>query len=135
MIKRSRLALASVCTALLAFPLRTKAEGHPLVGINYPPLPEGVESISSWVTGGSYTVRQVLVNKQKLLLLNRLSKRDQQGKGFYEVINVLALPPITETEEILAGTSCTVNGKEDRDFIMIMKSNDNTPHLTKARKA
>ena len=54
----------------------------------------------------------------------------------YKVVNVLTLPPLSaETEEVTGGSSCTANGIKDPNFIMIMKSNDNTPYLTKARKA
>ena len=136
MIKGSRLALASIYTALLAFPLKAMAEGHPLIGVNYPPLPEEVEEIGGWKAKSPYVVKRVVYNSQKSLLLGRLIQRDSQGKGSYKVVDVLTLPPInTETEEI-TGRSCLVNGKKDLNMIAIIKSEDgNTEFLTRVRKA
>ncbi len=46
MFKLSKLIATGIFSTLLAFPLTTKAEQHPLIGVNYPPLPEKLEKIS-----------------------------------------------------------------------------------------
>ena len=130
-----KLIATSIFTALLAFPSTTKAEEHPLIGVNYPPLPEEVENIGGWTIESPYTVKQVFFKGKELLLLNRLLKRDSRGKGFYEVVNVLTLPPVAQTEEIIDGSMCSINGKSAPNFMAIMKLEDDKPYLTKARKA
>ena len=137
MFKLSKLIATGIFSTLLAFPLTTKAEEHPLVGVNYPPLPEKLDEIGGWSINGPYVVDQVSLEGQELLLLSRLIGRDSRGKASFQVVNVLSLPPMNvETEELLAGSLCSVNGQNDPNVIVIIKSEDsNTPFLTKARKA
>ncbi len=137
MFKLSKLIATGIFSTLLAFPLTLKAEEHPLIGVNYPPLPEEVEKIGGWLIEDPYAIDKVSINGQKLLLLDRLIGRDSQGNPFFQVVNVLPLPPINpETEELFGGSLCSVNGQNDPNVIVIIKSEDsNTPFLTKARKA
>ena len=82
MIKRSNLIAASVFASLLVFPVTTKAEEHPLVGVSYPPLPEEVKERAGWSIKSPYVVDYVFYNGQRSLLLGRLLRRDSQGKRF-----------------------------------------------------
>ena len=135
MFKLSKLIASSLFATLLAFALTVKAEEHPLIGVEYPPLPEGVEEMGGWSIEVPYVIDQISIDGQELLLLGRLIERDNQGKGLYLVVNVLLLPPINdEIEGISGGSLCFVNGKNDPNIIVIAKIED-TPHLTKARKA
>ncbi len=134
MFKLSKLIVTSMFTVLLTFPLTTKAEDHPLIGINHPPLPEEIEGMGGWLIEEPYTVKQVSMDGQESLLLSRVIERDAQGNPLFQVVNVLALPPIDVKKEILRGFMCQVNGKEDPNVIVVMKLED-TPYLTKARKA
>ena len=136
MLKVSKLLVTSLFTTLLAFPSTLKAEEHSLIGINYPPLPEEVEEIGGWVTEKPYIIDRVSIHGQKFLLLSRLIERDSKGKASYRVVNILPLPIINfETEELLGGPLCFVNGKEALNMIFIAKSSENQPYLTKASKA
>lgn len=135
MLKLGKLIATSMFTALLAFPLSAKAEERPLIGANYPPLPEGVEEMGGWLINDPYAIERVLIEGQNLLLLSRLRGRDSSGKASFKVVNVLPLPPIAKTEEIIDGSMCSINGKSDPNFIAIMKLEDDRPYLTKARKA
>ena len=134
MFKFPRMITTSIFTTLLLFPSIIKAEEHPLVGISYPPLPEEVNDKGGWIIDETYSVNQVSTKGRELLFLDRLIRRDSKGKGYFQVIDVLTLPTMTETEEI-SGGDCFVNGQNERNFIAIMKSNDNTPFLTKVLKA
>lgn len=134
MIKISNLIAASVFASLFLFPVTVKAKEHSLVGVQFPPLSEEFEGKGGWVVDDLHIIEQTSKEEQKLLLLGRLVKRNSQGKDLYEVVNVLTLPPIANTEEVIGGSSCFLNGQEDRNLIAIMKSNDNTPYLTNARK-
>lgn len=134
MFRLSKLVVSSLLTTLLTFPLTAKAQEHPLIGVDHPPLPEGVDEIGGWIIEDPYAVKQVSHYGQELLLLSHLIGRDNQGNAFFEVVNVLPLPSIAETEEI-AGGDCFVNGKEEPNFIAIIKLEDDQPYLTKARKA
>ncbi len=135
MLKLSKLISTVMFTALLAFPLTTKAEEHPLIGVNYPPLPEQVENIGGWSITNPYIVKQVALNGQELLLLSRRIGRDSKGKGSYKVVDVLPLPIIYKTETIKgSGSMCTVNGKEDPNIIVVVKI-ENKPKLTKVSRA
>lgn len=129
-----KLIATSIVLALSTFPLKTKAEEHPLVGVQHPPLLGITEDRGGWLIENSYTVDEVFINEERLLLLNRLIVRDSQGNSSYEVVEVLTLPTLYETEEIVGG-DCLVNGQKDLNFIAIMKLNDDTPFITKARKA
>ena len=134
MIKLSNLIIASIFTTLLAFPFTTKAEEHPLVGISYPPLPEEVKKRRGWTIDESYSVNYVSMKEQELLLLARLIARDSSGQASFQVIDVLTLPAMGETEEITGGSSCLVNGKEASNLIVIAKPSD-TAFFNKARQA
>ncbi len=129
-----QLIATSIFTALLTFSLTTKAEKHPLIGVNLPLLTEAVEERGGWSMEPPYYVQQVLMDGQELLLLNRLI-RDSQGKPFLQVVNVLLLPPMAETEKIAGGSSCLVNGKPDSQLIFVVKSANYPPYFTKASKA
>ena len=135
MFKLSRLIATSLFAALLTWTLNAKAEEHPLIGLQHPPLPEEVEDIVGWTIEDPYSIDQVSTDGQELLLLNRLLKIDSQGNPFFQVVNVLSLPPI-DTEETIKGSGdmCKVNGVEDPNIIVLIKV-ENTPHLTKARQA
>ena len=136
MFKGSRLLATGLFTALLSFSSSLKAQQHPLVGVNYPPLPEKVDEKGGWVTQDPYVVDQVSINGLEFLLLSRIIKRDSTGKASYQVVNVLPLPPINiEIEEIAGGSSCMVNGKQAPNMIFIAKWEEDKPYLTKARKA
>lgn len=134
MIKLSNLIVASIFTTLLAFPFTTKAEEHPLFGVSYPPLPEEVNERGGWMIDETHSVKQVSLKGQELLLLARLIARDSSGQASFQVIDVLTLPAMVETEEITGGSSCLVNGKEASNLIVIAKPSD-TAFFTKARKA
>ena len=129
-----KLLVTGIVLAWSTFPLNAKAEEHPLVGKVHPPLLEITEDRGGWSIEAPYTVKEVFIDKQRLLLLNRVIEKDNKGIPTFQVVEVLTLPTITETEEI-SGGDCFVNGQKERNFIAIMKSNDNTPFLTKARKA
>ena len=135
MFRGSNLVTTSIFLALLSFPFVTKAEEHPLLGVEHPPLPGVTEDRGGWLIKDPYTVKEVLIDQERLLLLNRLLKRDKQGKGLYKVLDVLTLPQITETEQTTGGLLCLVNGQQDHGIVAIMKSDYNVPYLTKARKA
>lgn len=134
MIKLLNLIAASIFSTLLLFPSTTKAEDYPLIGISYPPLPEGVNDRGGWLIDESYSVNQVSIQGQKLLLLDRLTGRDSQGRASFQVIDVLKLPLMYKTEEITGGSSCSVNSQEDPSIVVIAKSS-NTEFFNKARKA
>ena len=129
-----QLIATSIFTALLTFPLTTKAEKHPLIGVNLPLLTEEVEERGGWSMEPPYYVQQVLMDGQELLLLNRLI-RDSQGKPFLQVVNVLLLPPMAETEKMAGGASCLVNGQPDHNWIFVVKSANYAPFFTKASQA
>ena len=128
MLKRAKLVLTSMLAGFLAFPLATKAEEHPLVGIDYPPLPEEVEEINRWAIEEPYSINNISFNGQRLLLLERLTGTNSQ------VLNVLPLPIMYQTEKVEGGDFCTVNGVEEPNVIVIVKIED-TSQLTKVRKA
>ncbi len=142
MFKLSQLIITSIFFALLTFELTLRAEEHPLVGVNlvgvnYPPLPEKIAPISGWLIKAPYAIEKVSIQGKQLLLLSRLIERDSQGSPFFEVVNVLFLPPFNpEIEEIAEGSSCSVNGQNDPNVIVIIKSEDrDTQFLTQARQA
>ncbi len=136
MLKVSNLLVTSIFSTLLVFPLTLKAEEHPLVGVNYPPLPEEAKEIAGWVIEAPYSISQIDVDGQELLLLTRLIRRDSKGNPFFKVVNVLSLPPInTEIEYLMPGALCTVNGSEKLNFLAIVKLENDKPYFTKASKA
>ncbi len=135
MLKLSKLIAASLFTTLLTGTLTTKAEEHPLIGINHPPFSQEIEEFVGWTIESPYSIDQVSFNGQELLLLNRLIKIDSQGDPVFEVVNVLPLPIIYETETIKgSGSMCTVNGQEDPNIIVVVKI-ENKPKLTKVSQA
>ncbi len=134
MIKLSNLIVTSILSTFIAFPFTAKAEEHPLVGISYPPLPEEVSERRGWTIDETYSVNYVFMKGQELLLLDRLTRRSSSGQASFQVIDVLTLPAMVETEEITGGSSCFVNGKEASNLIVIAKPSD-TAFFTKARKA
>lgn len=134
MFKISKLILTSILPAFLAFPFTTKAEEHPLVGINHPPLPEEVEEIGGWTVEDPYSIDQISIRGQESLLLSRRIGRDSQGKGSYKVVDVLPLALNSQTEIIRGGVLCTVNGVEEPNIVVIVALT-NTPQFTKVLKA
>ena len=135
MFKLSKLIATGMVTAFLAWTLTAKAEEHPLIGVSYPPFPEGVEEMGGWSIDSSHIIDQISIEGKELLLLSSLIKRDSQGKGSYKVEDVLPLPIIYKTETIKgSGDFCTVNGSEDPNIIVVVKI-ENTPKLTKVSQA
>ena len=134
MFKFPRMITTSIFTTLLLFPSIIKAEEHPLVGISYPPLPEEVNDKGGWIIDETYSVNQVSTKGRELLFLDRLIRRDSKGKGYFQVIDVLTLPPRGEREEVTGGSSCYIDGKEASNLIVVVKSSEQK-FFTKARKA
>ena len=137
MFKLSKLIVSVMVTAWLNCPLTVKAEEHPLIGVNYPPLPEKIEKIGGWLIEEPYSIDRAAVEGKELLLLSRITGRDRQSNPYFQVVNVLTLPPInSETEQISSGPLCHVDGQKDLNVIVIVKLEDgNTEFLTKVRKA
>lgn len=136
MSKLSKLILsgAIVFGALLASPLM--AQEHPLIGLQYPPFPQEVDNSGGWTLSDSYSINQIALNGQELLLLSRLLGRDSQGKAFFEVVNVLSLPPInTEIEYLMGGPLCNVDGRRQLNYMGIIKIDDEADYLTEVNRA
>lgn len=133
MFKISKLILTSILPAFLVFPVAAKAE-HTLIGVNYPPFPEGVEEMGGWTAEDPYSIRRISIRGQESLLLSRRIGRDSQGKASYKVVDILPLPLMYKTEIIRGGVLCTVNGVEEPNILVIVELT-NAPKLTKARKA
>lgn len=135
MFKISKLIATSIFTTLLAFPLALKAEEFSLIGVNHPPLPETVEAMYGWLIEDSHSIDRVSMRGQELLLLSRLTGRNSQGDPSFEVVSMLSLPLMYKTETIKGSESfCSVNEKIDPNIVVLVKI-ENTPKLTKARKA
>lgn len=137
MFNLSKLIIASLLTVYSGFPITIKAqELNGLIGINYPPLPQGIDEIAGWVIKDPYGIDHISIEGQEFLLLSRLTKTDSRGNPFFEVVNVLPLPPINlEIEEVLSGSFCRSNGQKASSFIVIIKSEEDQQYLTKVRKA
>lgn len=145
MFKLPQLVLTSMLTALLTVPLTAKAEDkNSLIGIKHPPMPEGIQETGGWsvhqeISNRTHSITSVSVDEKEFLFLDRISGRDSQGKPFFQVVDVLPLPPIeTEKEDVLGGSPylCHINGEYDPTLIVIAQLEDsNTEFLTNIRKA
>ena len=141
MFKLSKLIVTSIVSALLAFPLTSKAEElNSLIGVKHPPLPEEFDKKAGWLIDDTYSITSVSVDGQELLLLDRFIDRDSKDKALFQVVNVLPLPLIDDdTEGVFAGApyQCRIDdGEYDPTLIVIAQLEDgNTEFLTKVRKA
>ena len=112
------------------------------IGLNYPPLPNDLESRGGWLVGeisGAliYSVKEISQGEKRMLWLN-IASPTRQGQATFKVKDVLSLPSFDDDSEIVTGGSdeCSVNGKPDPNLIVLAKLEDaDTQYLTKIRKA
>jgi hypothetical protein len=135
-----RFALSLVATVLAcgwtpAVADLTPAPGY--VGLRYPPEPPGHRHLAGYlledVSGQEYGVTLLASGGTRLLLLDRLLSRDEQGRPHWEVVAAAALPPIDQADHLVLG-ACRVHDKPDREIIAVVQYEDKRV-FTRTRRA
>ena len=95
------------------------------IGLNYPPLPDGISQNFGLVIWNSndYGLSLVSDGENKMLWLNKLTRHDSSGKAYWEVKDILELPNI-ESDVVLIPDGCLLNGEFDYEILVIGKWDD-----------
>ncbi|MBN2364657.1 MAG: hypothetical protein JXL67_00715 [Calditrichaeota bacterium] len=101
-----------------------------LIGLEFGPdsFPSGFEEQAGYVfgfmEGNEYVIDHVTKNQTDLLWLCKLTGRDDEGRPFLKILDLLILPRQQENEMILMG-SCKVGGEEDPEIVAVVEFIDN----------
>jgi hypothetical protein len=96
------------------------------IGLKYPPLPSSIRTSTSsaraiWKqsTPISWVVEAVMDEKNLMLWLSKIIDYDGAGHAFFEVRDVLLLPPSAREEDFVVG-ECVLAGKPDFELVALV---------------
>jgi hypothetical protein len=96
------------------------------IGLKYPPLPSSIRTSTSsgraiWnpSTPISWVVDVVMDEKNLMLWLSKIIDRDEVGHAFFEVRDILFLPPSARDKDFVVG-ECVLAGKPDFELVALV---------------
>jgi hypothetical protein len=101
------------------------------IGTRHPPLPPEVV----WVGGAlldpleevEFGIEEVTHGPDRLLWLDLLTHRDEAGIAYWEVLDVLAPPPLRD-DQILVMRDCSLDGRSDTEIVAIAEQTRGQVH-------
>ncbi|MGH9748895.1 MAG: hypothetical protein ACRD6R_03085 [Candidatus Polarisedimenticolia bacterium] len=101
------------------------------IGVRHPPLPPGVE----WVGGAlldpleevEFGIEEVTHHSDRLLWLDVLTHRDVSGAAHWEVLDVLAPPPLRD-DQVLVLRDCQLDGHPDTEIVAVAEQTNGRFH-------
>jgi len=93
------------------------------IGLNTPPLPAGLSEGFGLIINDSndYALSMVLNGESKMLWLEKLTGRDENGAAYWIVVDVLGLPKL-DNNAILIPDGCSLNGTPDSEIIVAARN-------------
>lgn len=110
------------------------------IGLHHgPSLPPGLKQVAGGLISETndaeeYAVSEVHKGKMRMLWFERLTHRDNSGKAYWEVKDVLAIPKLRR-RQILVYTICFSSDNLDREVIAIADYQPDEEFLTHIRQA
>jgi len=105
---------------------RYPKEYQSLIGLEFGPdsFPSTFEDKTGYVMGfleeDEYIIDHVSHNSDELIWFCKLTHRDEEGRPFLRILDILILPPLSQDEQIFLGT-CRCRTVEDPEIVAIVK--------------
>lgn len=105
-------------------------EFQQLIGLEFGPdsFPSEFEEHTGYVLGfmeeNEYIIDHVSRGKTQLVWFCMLTKRDNQGRPYLKILDILVLPPMENDEQLFMGT-CNFQTQPDPEIITISKFIEN----------
>ncbi len=90
------------------------------IGLNYPPLPEGLSDDFSMLIQDAedYSMWLISEGENKMLWLSKMTHRDSNGNAYWEVKDILDLSDL-EAGLTLIPDGCSLNGLPDSEILVV----------------
>ncbi|UCF64766.1 MAG: hypothetical protein JSW33_02720 [bacterium] len=101
-------------------------EYQSLIGLEFGPdsfpstFEEKTGSVMGFLEGDEYIIDHVSHKSDELIWFCKLTHRDEEGRPFLKILDILILPPLGQDEQIFLGT-CRYRTVEDPEIIAIVK--------------
>ena len=113
-----------------------------LIGSEFGPenFPEDYQEQSGYVfgfmDGDEYLINHVTDDKNQLLWFCQLTRRDESGRPYLKIIDIIVLPEFASDERLMMG-SCIFEKQEDEEVVALVNSNpeDLSTRVIKAWRA
>jgi len=109
-----------------SLPSTLPGEYQHLIGLEFGPdsFPSEFIEHTGYVLGlmeeNEYIIDHVSKKQTQLVWLCKLTRRDQEGRPYLKIVDILILPSIDSDEQLLMGT-CNFQSQPDQEIIAIVK--------------
>ena len=110
------------------------------IGLRHgPSLPSGLKTIGGTLVSEvddkkEYALSEVHKGRIKMLWFDRLTHRDDSGIPYWELKDVLGLPPITKNQ-ILVYCTCFLANQPDKEIVAVVTYKAEVQYFTRVHKA
>jgi hypothetical protein len=141
--------LFSVLASLMLVPAAAQRTAPPVkqtidtakyIGLRHgPSLPPELKSLGGALVSAvgdekEYSMGEVHRGRTKMLWFNRLTHRDDKGVAYWEVKDIIVLPPIPK-KQLLVYAMCMLNNRPDGEIAAIVDYAPGVQYFTRVRKA
>lgn len=134
------LTLAPVSAQRAAAPVKQNIDTAKYIGLRHgPTLPAGLKSLGGGLVSAvgdtrEYGMAEIHRGTTKMLWFERLTHHDDKGVPYWEVKDVLVLPPVPK-KQVLVYALCLLNNQPDGEIAAIADLEPDVQYFSRVRRA